>query len=374
MTGKFRLFSRSDDIFYFVWLVNIGFPFYFLTHLPLRESWYGFILLAVLVFAYVLTYRQRKHMILYISVQVSAVLLLSLIYHPNNLMLSFYPVSTCGLLLRIPTIISFLVVMLGGGMFIIRHHHGSFFGGEPIMVLLPAVTMVVLPFVIRMITQYDQVRTQLHLANEEIKRLIKSEERERIARDLHDTLGHTLSAVTLKSELAEKLIPHEPDRAVGEIRDIHQMTRAALRQVRTLVSGMYAVKLEEELKQGTRLLDVAEITLDTQGIPPHTGALPSLAENVLGMCLREALTNVARHSQATHCKVDLKEQDHDLILTVQDNGMGITGSWGHGLTGMKERLKLVDGKLKIRSYPGRGTQIHLVVPKTAQQSQKEHLV
>lgn len=207
------------------------------------------------------------------------------------------------------------------------------------------------------------MQSQLHLAHEEIKRLVKAEERERIARDLHDTLGHTLSAISLKGELAEKFIPNDASRAMQEIQDIRQTARTTLQQVRTLVSGMYASDLKKELEQGEQLLASAGMTSTVTG--PFTEiALSPFIEHVLSMCLREALTNVARHSQATYVIVQLEHNDGHVILSVMDNGIGIHRREGHGISGMREVLELVGGRLSIANQVQGGALICMTVPQT----------
>ena len=123
--------------------------------------------------------------------------------------------------------------------------------------------MLALPFAIRAGHKSRELRQKLYVANEEIARLSKNEERERISRDLHDTLGHTLSLITLKSELAEKLITRNPDRAIQEVKDIQATSRPALKQVRELVSGMNAVTIRDEMVHAKQILTAAGIGLET---------------------------------------------------------------------------------------------------------------
>ena len=179
--------------------------------------------------------------------------------------------------------------------------------------------MLALPFGIRAGHKSRELRQKLYVANEEIARLSKNEERERISRDLHDTLGHTLSLITLKSELAEKLITRNPERAIQEVKDIQATSRAALKQVRELVSGMNAVTIRDEMVHAKQILTAAGIGLETNN--ELDGRLLSpLIDNILGMCLRESVTNVVKHSHARTCKLELLEQPGSLQLIVTDDG------------------------------------------------------
>ena len=184
-------------------------------------------------------------------------------------------------------------------------HYKLYIDRDAIIQLVPAVlVMLALPFAIRAGHKSRELRQKLYVANEEIARLSKNEERERISRDLHDTLGHTLSLITLKSELAEKLITRNPDRAIQEVKDIQATSRSALKQVRELVSGMNAVTIHDEMVHAKQILTAAGIALETKN--ELDGRLLSpLIDNILGMCLRESVTNVVKHSHARTCKLEL---------------------------------------------------------------------
>ena len=147
-----------------------------------------------------------------------------------------------------------------------------------------------------------QLEEQLEDANKKISELVKVEERQRIARDLHDTLGQKLSLIGLKSDLASKLVLIKPEQAQNEIKDIQQTARMALKEVRELVSEMRGTKLEEEIVRIKQILKAAEIKFELEGTPKLTNT-PLLIENVLSMCLKEAVNNIVKHSHATTCQV-----------------------------------------------------------------------
>src|SRR5271170_4746182 len=153
----------------------------------------------------------------------------------------------------------------------------------------------------------NRMNRRLRKANDEIEHLAKLAERERIARDLHDVLGHTLSVITLKSELAGKLIDSDPQRAGKEIREVEQISRQALSEVRDAIRGYRSKGLLAELEQ-------AKSTLETAGVAVHCDAsanvkLPATQEGVLSMAVREAVTNVVRHANAHTCSLRLEQQN-----------------------------------------------------------------
>jgi two-component system, NarL family, sensor histidine kinase DesK len=198
--------------------------------------------------------------------------------------------------------------------------------------------------------------SRLRLAQDEIERLAKVAERERIARDLHDVVGHTLSLIVLKSELASKLAERDPDRARAEIRDVERISREALAEVRQAISG-YRAGWKSELESAEAMMRTAGVEV-VQSTDPVK--LSALQEAVLSMCLREAATNVVRHSGARRCAIDLKGDGKAITLTVADNGRGGTDREGFGLTGMRERVTALGGSVTRRGDSG--TTITVTLP------------
>jgi two-component system, NarL family, sensor histidine kinase DesK len=193
-------------------------------------------------------------------------------------------------------------------------------------------------------------------------------ERERIARDLHDLLGHTLSVVVLKAELASKLAERDPQRAVAEIRDVERISREALQEVRGAVRGYRAERLEDEVARGRAALSAAGVTLSAAPVPVVLG--PEI-ERALALAVREALTNVIRHSHATHCEILVEPDGGELRVVVQDDGVGGAHLEGSGLSGMRDRLAEVGGNLSVTG--GRGTRLVLSVPRELPESAKRRV-
>ncbi len=183
---------------------------------------------------------------------------------------------------------------------------------------------------------------RLRVSQLEKEKLAQLAERERIGRDLHDLLGHTLSVIVLKSELASKLSARDPARAAQEIREVERISREALSEVRAAVRGYRGSGLASELGRAKVALDAASVALEYDG---EVLDLPRPIEATMEMVLREAITNVVRHAGATRCKVRLGRMGGDFELEVSDNGVGGLAREGTGLTGMRERVRAVGGTL-----------------------------
>lgn len=198
-------------------------------------------------------------------------------------------------------------------------------------------------------TETERTNAKLSLKQDEIERLAKIAERERIARDLHDLLGHTLSLNVLKARLAGKLISRDTDKAVQEISDIEQISHDALQEVREAVQGYRTVGLAGELENALLALEAAEIAAD---FSTAEITLEPTQDSVLAMTLREAITNVIRHSGAKRCHVSLSQSEAAIALEVGDDGRGGRFIEGSGLSGMRERLAANGGALRIDSTDG----------------------
>lgn len=359
--------------FTLVWLVYMGFPLYTLFHRPLEERLIGLVAVAFFAVIYVVSYRREKGRLALIMVQIAFVAVASLRYDANFLYMAFYPAPVIGLLSspRQMLLSMSALLLLFGSTFM---YYDLFSQTDKMLQLLPAVlVMVSMPVAMKLGRRSRELRERLLYANEEIARLTRQEERQRISRDLHDTLGHTLSLITLKSELAEKLIVKNPERAVQEVRDIQSTSRAALKQVRELVAQMNAVTVDGELASARRILEAAGIELRTEGQVGVRADSP-IIDNLLGMCLREAVTNVVKHSRAKHCVIGRVEEADKTVLTIADDGVGLPQNQGqgapvgggNGLLGMRERLRLIEGSICYEpAAEGTGTRVIITAPKVA---------
>ncbi|HZG82396.1 MAG TPA: sensor histidine kinase, partial [Brevibacillus sp.] len=226
------------------------------------------------------------------------------------------------------------------------------------------------PYGIRSMNRRMELEQKLDEANQHIKELVKREERVRIARDLHDTLGHTLSLLTLKSQLVQRTIASDPERARKEAREMETTSRAALKQVRELVSDMKTATIAEELIHIQQILRAADITFEYMGDSDFSNISP-VTQNIVSMCIREAATNVVKHSRATHCIISISQTDEKISITIKDDGMGMDQQtpFGNGLRGMKERLALIDGALDVSTH--NGTVLSIAVPIVKKAERKE---
>ncbi|MFT8808242.1 sensor histidine kinase [Gluconobacter sp.] len=196
---------------------------------------------------------------------------------------------------------------------------------------------------------------ELREAQNEIRTLATTAERERIARDLHDLLGHSLTVISVKAELSDRLFPADPSRARQEVREISQIARTSLREVRDAVSGMNGASLQRELERARRALQTAGIALEIQGaenLDTHSD------ESVLALALREAVTNVIRHSDARNCTLTFLYDTAGEVrsFTLEDDGPLHAPSVpplmeGNGLRGMRARLAASGGSLTVSSLP-----------------------
>ena len=215
--------------------------------------------------------------------------------------------------------------------------------------------------------QKERGDRKLRLKQEEIEALAAVAERERIARDLHDVLGHTLSVIVLKSELAGRLLERDVTdgggtnqaRARAEIGDVERTARTALAEVREAIGGYRARGLGAEIEAARQTLATANVTLATEGDLSHT-PLTAAEETVLALALREAVTNIVRHAHATECRLKIVVDHGVHRLSIQDDGQHAVTREGNGLRGMRERVESLGGQLSLTREGG--TQLLIELP------------
>jgi two-component system, NarL family, sensor histidine kinase DesK len=206
-----------------------------------------------------------------------------------------------------------------------------------------------------------QKEWELKLSHDEVRRLAATAERERIGRDLHDLLGHTLSLITLKLELSRRLLDRDVDAARREMAEAERVARHALAEVRSAVTGIRSSGVAAELASARVLLGAAAIHFEYVAEVP---ALPSRMENELALVLREAVTNIHRHAQASVAEAKVLVVGKELTLCISDNGRGGIGADGNGICGMRERVRALGGTLVFESEKGKGTRVVIRVPLT----------
>ncbi|MPQ97491.1 sensor histidine kinase [Modestobacter sp. I12A-02628] len=232
-------------------------------------------------------------------------------------------------------------------------------GAEGIgLLFLPGIA-VLTGFAMRGTRYLVQVNGELRAAREELARTAIAEERLRFSRDLHDLLGHSLSLIVLKSELARRLGERDPAASLREMADVEQVARQALTEVREAVSGYRQVSVAQSLAEARSALSGAGIATD---VPARLPQLPAEVDVALGWVVREATTNVLRHSGARRVTVRLSRAADAVELVVDDDGCGPTREAGSGLRGLRERVEALRGSLATSPAPGGGFRLTARVP------------
>ena len=243
-------------------------------------------------------------------------------------------------------------------------------GFRPLMYGITCVVGIAAAASNAMLVANRRKNAMLRLSREEVHRLGRVAERERIGRDLHDLLGHTLSLIAIKSELAVKLMDRDRAAAAREVSEVTNIAREALKQVRTAVTGIRAAALENEIASAKTLLDTAGVGLT---FTREGGMLPAEIETVLAMIVREAAMNIQRHSAAHSATIEVTTEtaaadlggragEKTVVLCVSDDGRGGVTTNGNGLLGIRERVRSLAGTLEIESPRGVGTTLRVRLP------------
>jgi two-component system sensor histidine kinase DesK len=210
---------------------------------------------------------------------------------------------------------------------------------------------------------------KLGMAQEEIEQLAALAERERIARDLHDVLGHTLSVIVLKAELAGRLVERDPQRAMQEIAEVEKTARTALDDVRKAIGGYRSQGLPAEMELARNTLQAAGVAFACESTLPKLNAAE---ETVLCLAVREAVTNIVRHAHARHCSVRFATtEDRYHSLVVEDDGTHRIKQEGNGLRGMRERVQALGGRFSISNECGTVLLVELPVIRSAGTGSRE---
>jgi len=230
------------------------------------------------------------------------------------------------------------------------------------IVFIPAIV-----FITRSVMWSITTSWQLNDARKEIARLAVMTERLRIARDLHDLLGHNLSLIALKSELAKRLVNVAPERAIIEISDVENVARTTLQEVREAVSAFRQPTLKSELNAAQEILTAAGIAYHFDGDESLLDAFPTTIESVLSWTVREGVTNVIRHSRAHQCTIRITRNAEEIGIEVIDDGVGasiMNGSdnEGNGLHGLAERVEALGGRCETFPREGGGFLLAVSIP------------
>ena len=202
------------------------------------------------------------------------------------------------------------------------------------------------------------VDDELFRARREVERLAAEQERLRIARDLHDLLGHSLTTVTVKAELAARLVPRDPARAAVEMAEVAELARRGLADVRAAVAGYRETSLATEIVTAREVLRAAGISAE---LPAAVEQVPVELRELFGWVVREGVTNAVRHSRARHLRVVL----HGRAIEVVDDGAGSAhaGRPGSGLRGLRERVDALGGSVAAGPADPVGFRLRVEVPR-----------
>jgi two-component system sensor histidine kinase DesK len=239
---------------------------------------------------------------------------------------------------------------------------GLWLHSNPIQIGATILMMAVIGTSDTFIALQKRADSKLRMAQEELEQLAALAERERIARDLHDVLGHTLSVIVLKAELAGRLIERDPQRAAQEIADVERTARTALSEVRETIGGYRSQGLPAEMEMARSTLSAADVALSCESPLPK---LTAAEESVLCLAVREAVTNIVRHARATHCRMSFAStKDQYRSLLIEDDGTHAVLQEGNGLRGMRERVQALGGRLSISNH--QGTTLLIELPAVAE--------
>jgi two-component system, NarL family, sensor histidine kinase DesK len=372
MIKRYFSFLKSSGISPYIWSVFSILPFYFIFQSPsLIEKIVGTILTVIFFISYRFAFISKKWPVylwtcILIGISTAMAILFQYVYFA--FFIAFYNGKIRN---QIPFLVLYIIHLICATISInynVVLQEPLFLKQLPFVIII-WISAILLPFNLRNKKKQEKLELQLKDANKKIAELIKQEERQRIARDLHDTLGQKLSLIGLKSDLAGKLVYKDPDQARNELKDVQQTARTALNEVRKMVSQMRGIRLKEEIIRVKQILKAAEIDFIYEE-ETKLSNVSLFLENILSMCLKEAVNNVVKHSKATYCRVTTKQTWNEVCIMIHDNGVGIVAEndlgKGSGLHGIKERLEFVNGILEIKGE--KGTTIIIKIPTVVKQS------
>ena len=355
----------------YVWLIYLPLffvPVMFLHQNPMDLLW-TFLALIVFLGLYFHSYWVKSQDVIYHIVGIILLGTLAALITPTASTLFIYAGAFCSRLKPLKYAVSVLLVLLIWIAAISWYFRFEFYFYIPTLVFTLIVGVL-------NIYQYalHQNKQALILSRKETQRLAKVAERERIARDLHDLIGHTFSVITLKADLAGRLLDKGQDKdfekARTEIKQLEEISRNALSQVREVVSGYRTSDLLSELANAKNVFASVDIEFHYQfeNIDEQQIELDSASNKELAIVLRELVTNIIKHAQATQVTVTIKHENDKIVLAMQDDGQGFENSQhiGFGIKGIEERIQKLKGFVNIKTgghYTGTLSEIGL--PMTA---------
>ncbi|PAD91142.1 sensor histidine kinase [Shouchella clausii] len=358
MQNWFHIFPKNTGLSLYVWIIFCVLPFYFvISSATFIEITIGSIMIMLFFTTYRLSFI-KKGWTMYMSVAIEMAINIGMTVYFGYIYFAL-----------------FLAFFIGNvqnrkGFFALYAAHvtttaaattiGFYIQNETFIVQFPFIAIaligvLLLPFTISNRHKRERLESQLETANEKIAQLLIAEERQRIARDLHDTLGQKLSLIGIKSDLARKWLPIDQEKTNIELQEIQKIARTTLNEVREIVSDIKRSRLSDEIERIKEILAAAEVELEIKGEDDALLKKPPLLENVLCMCLKEAVTNIVKHSGADRCTITFAQTPTEFCMEIKDNGHGLSSKADAkqgGLQGMKERLEFINGNLYYESQDG----------------------
>lgn len=375
MIKRYMKFQKNSGISPYIWTILCILPFYFIfqTSSPIKII-VGIILTVLFFIFYRIAFISKGWPVylwtfILIGISITSTSLFSYVYFA--FFLSYFIGNIKERITFLTLYFIHLISTSASINFSIVQMDELFLKQLPFVIII-WISVILLPFNIHNKKEMGQLEEKLEDANKRISELVKLEERQRIARDLHDTLGQKLSLIGLKSDLARRLITKDPEQARNELKDVQQTARTALSEVRKMVSSMRGIRLKDEIVRVKQILKAAEINfVGEQDFSLKN--VPLLTENILSMCLKEAVNNIVKHSGASSCSISIEQSWKEMVMTIHDNGVfkseGEKDTRGSGLLGMKERLEFINGSLELLTKEG--TTLVIRVPNDVKPSDKE---
>lgn len=375
MIKRYLTFQKNSGISPYIWTILSILPFYFIFQESSPIKIVVGIILTVLFFIFYRIAFISKGWLVYlwtfilIGISITSTSLYSYVYF--SFFLSYF-IGNIKERMTFLTLYFIHLISTSASINFSIVQQDEFFLKQLPFVIIIWISVILLPFSIHNRKEMGQLEEKLEDANKRISELVKLEERQRIARDLHDTLGQKLSLIGLKSDLARRLITKDPEQARNELKDVQQTARTALSEVRKMVSSMRGIRLKDEIVRVKQILKAAEINFNgDQDFSIKNVSL--LTENILSMCLKEAVNNVVKHSGASTCSISIEQSWKEIVMRIHDDGVFKSSdnadSKGSGLLGMKERLEFINGSLEL--FTKEGTSLVIRVPNDVKPGDRE---
>lgn len=342
----------------YMWLLSLSYLLWKFFFVPPSMAEAALLLVSVLVFIgiYCASYRAHGWQVVACAVGSCVLGLAWVRWNPGA---ATFFIFACAILARIQP--QRRALLASAGVLALACAASLLLDGQMRWIFVVPVLLMGMPvaLAVRMEQRMRDANEALKRKQEEVEYMARIAERERISRDLHDLLGHSLSLMALKAELARKLAPRDSDACAREAADIEACARSTLAQVRAAVSGYRHSGLPEALDSARAALAAAGVTLEEQ-IQPVSVA--PLVEHALGLTVREAVTNIVRHARARHCSLSLVQEGGQAVLRVRDDGQlrdarAITQ--GNGLNGMRERITALGGSVALGVCDGLALEVRV---------------